>query len=796
MTDLLESLNQTFLHILQYSVYAALIALAVIIIRALLVKKLPAMFTCALWGIVLIRLLLPLPLPLPSVITWTDTPAINAATAPENISTSTTDIANNMTFKPQEGQQEARRISQNIAQAASIAGQHQNTAFDPMLVIGLVWLLGFAVLFSRMGITSFWTRRRLKYAVRLRCDELSSACAALAGIRYREGVYISEQFSVPVLFGIVRPRIILPICAKDMPESELKHVVMHEMVHKKRGDMWLKALWTLVLYVNWFNPVLWLADRLFSRDIERACDERVIRILGMDSKKAYALSLLNVALNINKGAAAGKAIAFAKGNVKQRIEGVLSLKRQSKAVTALSLALAVILSVVMLAACQPTPEKPVVAQRDEVEKKVQETAAPVKKYEAPETWTDTVDMKGSSIEVEIEATVSVPDVESYPIYNVERAVLSQEMIDSLMDEFIHGRNVFTINYQKTKSELEEELIEAKRGQLIDDEYVVTEDSEAWVEELQKMIEEAPETVDRSEQYVTDFSLKEDGSGFGGNVELGDHDYGNVNVSAEGFSFTNGWYPAPESQLLDQFGKGVEGDLKISEDQAVHAAQDLMNKFGIDYMVPAHIEKALFYPMTSLNPNVGEVEAESKGYFIEFVQSIDGVDTALFEHQGYYSNEEFTYSAPWSPESLKIYVDEDANVQHFEWRGPLTLTEIVSENASLMDFEDMKEKIRNQMFYSCSFYDGNDMSVTVERIELKMTLTSVKDHPDEAMYVPAWYIHYVRHLPVNYTDDFGNHVAEVADNAYIVLNAIDGGSICPYSAFASRAAAVNLAEQED
>lgn len=795
MTQILEWLNQAFLYVLQYSVYAAMIALAVLIVRALLAKKLPALFSCALWGIVLIRLLLPLSLPLPSIVTWADTPANQSIQS--NSIIASTDSADRPLFE-QAGthviDQPSQAPSSSTNQTAPIAIP-KDTVFDPMLLLGLIWVLGFAALLLRISVTSFLTRRRLKYAVRLHCNELASECAALARIRYREGIYMSEQFSVPVLFGIVRPRIILPICAKDMPETEIKHAILHEMVHKKRGDMWLKALWTLMLYVNWFNPVLWLADRLFSRDMERACDERVIRIIGMDSKKAYALSLLNVALNMNQGAPARKAIAFAKGNVKRRIEGVLSLKKQSKAATALSLAFVLILSVVMLAACQPTPDKPVIVQRDQLETKVQETAAPVVKYEVPDTWTDTVDMKGSSVEVKIDATVSVPDVESYPVYNVEKALISQDMIDSLMDEFVQGRNVFIIDYQKTKSELEEELVEAKRGQLIDDEYVVTEDSEAWVEELQKMIEEAPETVDRSEQYVTEFSLKEDGTGFYGYVELGDNDYGSVFASANEFCFTNGWYPAPESQLISQFGKGVEGELEISEDEAIKAAQECLGEFGIDYMIPASIEKALFYPKTSLNPYVGEVDAESKGYFIEFVRNINGIYTELYEPQGYHSNEEFTYSAPWSPECLKIYVDEDANVQHFEWRDPLTLTKLVSENAPLMDFEDIKEKIRSQMFYSCSFYNGyEDMSVTVERIELKMTLTSVKDHTNEAMYVPAWYIHYVRRLPVNYTDDFGKQITEQADDAYIVLNAIDGGSICPYSA--SRSATVNLAEQED
>ena len=117
------------------------------------------------------------------------------------------------------------------------------------------------------------------------------------------------------------------------------------------------------------------------------------------------------------------------------------------------------------------------------------------------------------------------------------------------------------------------------------------------------------------------------------------------------------------------------------------------------------------------------------------------------------------------------------MQHFEWRNPLKLTDLVSENAPLMDFDDMKVKIKEQLFYTCSFFNGyEEMLVEVDDIDLKMTLISVKDHPEEAMYVPAWYISYLRKIPVNYTDDFGNHITEQEDDAYIVLDAVDGGSI--------------------
>lgn len=784
MNDVMESLKQLFLTVLTFSAYAAAIAFVVMAVRALLGKKLPALFSCALWGIVMLRLLLPVPLPLPSVFDMMPVSAAQNVIAPGIQSTPDSvdmkDLSEATANRYEPLQQQNARV--HAGQYTDSTKSIQARSFDAIAVAAMLWFAGIFVLVVRTTVVYAISRRKLNSAMPLGRSGFVGLCAAQMGTRYTGDMYLSDVSRVPVLFGLLHPRIILPASAARMTDEALKHVVLHELAHKKRGDMGVKALWSLLLFINWFNPVLWLADRLLARDMERACDEKVIRILGPESKKAYALSLLKSALDVCPQTGTNETLAFAKGGVKHRIENVLNFKKAGRAVTAVSLAIVLLLSAALLTACQPTPEKPVVAQRAEIEEKIEATVAPVEKYNAPKTWTDMVDMKGSPVEVTINAAVHVPDVDSFPIYKAEKASFTQNMIDSLMDEFVQGRNVFFIDYQETKAELEDQLIEAKRGQLIDGEYVMTEDSKRAVEDLQKRIDKAPETVDRSEQYITDFTLNEDGSGFHGTVELGDKGKGIVSATANEFSFTNGWYPAPESQLIQQYGNGVEGNMKISEEEAVQAAQVCLDKFGIDYMAPAIIEKALFYTTTNLDTEVKKADAESKGYLIEFVRDFNGIASEPFKGQGYHSGEEFSYMAPWTPELLKIYVDEDANVQHFEWRNPLKLTECVSENAPLMGFDDMKEKIKEQLFYTCSFFNGyEDMSMEVQDIDLKMTLIGVKDHPDEAMYVPAWVISYVRKISVNYTDDFGNHITEQEDDAYIVLDAVDGGSVRPFSA---------------
>lgn len=793
MTGMFEWINQAFLHILQYSIYAALIALAILIVRALLAKKLPALFSCALWGIVLIRLLLPLPLPLPSITAWADTPAKQSVQS--NSSIASTDSVDRPNFE-QTGthvkEQPSQAPSSSTNQAAPIAIP-KDTVFDPMLLLGLIWVLGFAALTVRISVTSFFTRRRLKCAVRLHCDDLASACAAHAGTRYREGIYMSEQFSVPVLFGIVRPRIILPLCAKDMSETEMKHAILHEMVHKKRGDMWLKALWTLVLYVNWFNPVLWLADRLFSRDTERACDERVVRILGMGSKKAYALSLLNVALNMNQGATTGKVLAFAKGNVKQRIEGVLSLKKCSRAVTALSLVLVLILSVVMLAACQPTPDKPVVIGKgdDTLESALAATAAPTltpdvssqtdesTKMVVSEHWTDSTASKLTT--VNIDADVIVPNVMSYPVFEVSPLVVDQPLAEKFVNYVAQDAKEIYNGDKNSKDSLEEgivwlqkEIEKTKAGHLDPDDEMTVE------ERLAQLESQLEECENEYAKVVAEGDTSGEPLDYTFEKLLGFPERTQACFTAE---MNDG------SSRLVRFQRCNDGGGPTFSLISVMDTDSFMHVKG----KPVSSEEARAKALEVVKAlDIGEfvmARESTHGFFNEviFYRMHDGIpvtyiDASQGNSSGVSTEEELTYNFVLWQERLSICVN-DTGVIMIDWTSPCGVTRTINENVALKPFEEIKEIFKQQILYNVYEGDGDEDVVQIDEVRLgymaipeKGDLTNYRTIPVWDFIGPTWSDEeYAAITNPQYLEEGSSQIPNY-DISYLTINAIDGSIV--------------------
>ncbi|MHB1313935.1 MAG: DUF6034 family protein [Christensenellales bacterium] len=427
--------------------------------------------------------------------------------------------------------------------------------------------------------------------------------------------------------------------------------------------------------------------------------------------------------------------------------------------------------------CQPTPEEPPIVNKADggLDKKISETAQSAQKYEVPQSWQETLDMKGSKIKAGIDAVISVPDVERFPVLIMAPDNFTQQRVDALMACFVKDKKV-VIPPQRTKADLEKMLIDAKRGQLIDGQYIVNEGSKAVVKQLEEMIRNAPETSEKKD--VTDFTIKADGTGFSGRLELGGDQYGIISASARNFTFANG-FVLPESQWESDNIKDA-GEIQITKEKAVAAAQEALKEFGIQNMAPVDIEKGqLFAQKGLIIDDVPEKVFISKGYYMEFAFGFGGLETVLLKGGSMGKNETFAYCAPIKPERISMYVDENGQVQMFSWSAPLKMPETMTDNAPLMSFEKMQERIRKQVFYKCSFMDNVDnFSVTVKKIEMKLSVIPVMDKTDEYMYVPAWYITYTQKWAGDAIDDTGKRITERTDDDLIVLNAIDGGAINP------------------
>lgn len=282
-----------FLKIINMSISASWLILAVLLLRPVL-KKAPKWGNVLLWGIVAVRLVCPFSIEsalslIPSA--ETVSPDIMMAQKP----TIQTGIpAMNNVVNPV--------ISETFA-PEQFASANPLQIWIP--VLACIWLLGMALLLAYTAISYWRLRRRVCEAVIL-----------------RDNIYQCGTVGSPFVLGLIRPKIYLPY---NLDGQDMSHVLAHEQVHIRRWDHWWKPLGFLLLTVHWFNPLMWLAYVLLCRDIELACDERVIRELGSEQRADYTQAL--VACSVNRRMIASCPLAFGEVGVKERVKSVMNYKK-------------------------------------------------------------------------------------------------------------------------------------------------------------------------------------------------------------------------------------------------------------------------------------------------------------------------------------------------------------------------------------------------------------------------------------------------------------------------------------
>ena len=286
-------MNELFLKIINMSISASWLVLAVLILRFVL-KKAPKWINVLLWGIVAIRLICPFSFESPlSLIP-------SAETIPLNIGMDSTPTINSGISAINNA------VNPIISQSNTpMAGASVNLLQITIGIYEYIWIFGMIALALYTAI-SYW---RL-------CRKVDTA------VRYKDNIFQSENVSFPFVLGIIKPRIYLPF---KMNGQYLEHVVAHEQAHICRKDHWWKPLGFLLLMIHWFNPLMWLAYVLLCRDIELACDEKVIKELGNEQRGDYTQAL--VACSVNRRMIAACPLTFGEVGVKERVKSVMNYKK-------------------------------------------------------------------------------------------------------------------------------------------------------------------------------------------------------------------------------------------------------------------------------------------------------------------------------------------------------------------------------------------------------------------------------------------------------------------------------------
>ena len=286
-------MNELFLKIVNMSISASWLVLVVLILRFVL-KKAPKWVNILLWGIVAIRLICPF--------SFESTLSLipSAETIPLNIGMDTTPTINSGISAINNA------VNPIISQSNTpMAGASVNLLQITIGIYEYIWIFGMIALALYTAISYWRLRRKVDTAV-----------------RYKDNIFQSENVSFPFVLGIIKPRIYLPF---KMNGQYLEHVVAHEQAHVCRKDHWWKPLGFLLLMIHWFNPLMWLAYVLLCRDIELACDEKVIKELGNEQRGDYTQAL--VACSVNRRMIAACPLAFGEVSVKERVKSVMNYKK-------------------------------------------------------------------------------------------------------------------------------------------------------------------------------------------------------------------------------------------------------------------------------------------------------------------------------------------------------------------------------------------------------------------------------------------------------------------------------------
>ena len=303
-----------FLKIVNMSISASWIALAVLILR-LLLKKAPKWITVLLWGIVAVRLVCPFNFEsVMSLIPSTETISTDIMIDKTPTIDSGIPVINN-TINP--------IISSSFA-PDPVASANPLQILIPILSI--VWIVGIVILLVYTAISYLRVKRKIGTAVLL-----------------RNNIYQSESVVSPFVLGIIKPKIYLPF---KMKEQDMEHVIAHEEAHIRRKDHLWKPLGFLILTIHWFNPLMWLGYVLLCRDIELACDEKVIKELNTEQKADYSQALLTC--SVNRRMIAACPLAFGEVGVKNRVKSVLNYKKPAFWIIVIAVVTSVIVAVCFL----------------------------------------------------------------------------------------------------------------------------------------------------------------------------------------------------------------------------------------------------------------------------------------------------------------------------------------------------------------------------------------------------------------------------------------------------------------
>lgn len=288
--------------LLKMSVSGSILILLTILLRFFAINRLPKKIFVLLWNIAILRLLVPFDLPI----------HYGLASPMENIvesSVSHYHAAN----KPVIMETLKEPVNDTVA-----------LSLGSVTWITIVWVAGMVILLVIFCVLYWKEYQKIQAALPV-SKEIEKYFRSVSDIPNRVKFLVSDRISTPLTVGVLSPKIIFPKIFKISDNTKIKYVLTHELIHIKRLDNLWKIMILIAVCVHWFNPFVWIMYRLFNRDIELSCDEKVITLLGETAKKEYIMTLVDLAEKQYQWSSISN--GFGKNAIQERVVAIMKFKK-------------------------------------------------------------------------------------------------------------------------------------------------------------------------------------------------------------------------------------------------------------------------------------------------------------------------------------------------------------------------------------------------------------------------------------------------------------------------------------
>lgn len=296
--------------LLQMSFLGTVIILLIVVLRAVLINRLPKKTFLILWWIALIRLLVPF--------------SIKSVTSIYSLLQSIySDInpvrtAQTTTFLPIHG---------NMPEIANGLSEAMVQRTESISILSVIWLAGLLLCFGFFAVSYIKCYREFRFSLPVENDILE-AWKEKHPLKRSLSIRQTETIAAPLSYGVIRPVILMPKNTEWKNIYQLRYVLEHEYVHIRRLDMLTKLIMIAAVCIHWFNPLVWVMYILFNRDLELSCDETVVRRFGMDIRSVYATALIS--MEEKKSGLTPLCNSFSKNAIEERIRAIMKIKKTSK----------------------------------------------------------------------------------------------------------------------------------------------------------------------------------------------------------------------------------------------------------------------------------------------------------------------------------------------------------------------------------------------------------------------------------------------------------------------------------